>query len=78
MDAYNISVNHSPLDKMAAISQTILSDTIYWMIILYFDYSFTEVFFLMVLDNGLAPNRRQAIIWTNTDPIHCRIYRTLE
>ena len=21
-------------------------------------------------DNGLAPNRRQAIIWTNADPIH--------
>ena len=26
------------------------------------------------LDNGLAPNRRQAIIWTNTDPIHWRKY----
>ena len=26
------------------------------------------------LDNGLAPNRRQAIIWTNADPIHWRIY----
>ena len=26
------------------------------------------------LDNDLAPNRRQAIIWTNTDPIHWRIY----
>ena len=22
------------------------------------------------LDNGLAPNRRQAIIWTNADPVH--------
>ena len=22
------------------------------------------------LDNGLVPNRRQAIIWTNVDPIH--------
>ena len=22
------------------------------------------------LDNGLAPNRRQAIIWINADPIH--------
>ena len=29
------------------------------------------------LDNGLAPNRRQAIIWTNADPIHWRIYATL-
>ena len=26
------------------------------------------------LDNGLAPNTHQAIIWTNTDPIHWRIY----
>ena len=23
------------------------------------------------------PNRRQAIIWTNADPIHCRIYAAL-
>ena len=25
------------------------------------------------LDNGLAPNRWQAIIWTNADPIYWRI-----
>ena len=25
-------------------------------------------------DNGLAPNRRQAIIWTNDDPVQRRIY----
>ena len=24
--------------------------------------------------NGLAPNRRQVITWTNADPIHWRIY----
>ena len=29
-------------------------------------------------DNGLAPIRRQAIIWTNADPIHWRIYAALE
>ena len=29
------------------------------------------------LDNGLAPKRRQAIIWTNADPIHWRIYAAL-
>ena len=29
------------------------------------------------LDNGLAPDRRQAIIWTNADPIHRRIYAAL-
>ena len=29
------------------------------------------------LDNGLALNRRQAIIWTNADPFHWRIYAAL-
>ena len=29
------------------------------------------------LDNGLAPNRRQTIIWTNADPIHWRIHAAL-
>ena len=28
-------------------------------------------------DNGLASNRRQAILWTNADPIHWRIYVAL-
>ena len=28
-------------------------------------------------NNGLAPNRRQAIIWTNADLIHWRIYAAL-
>ena len=29
------------------------------------------------LDNGLVPNKRQAIMWTNADPIHWRIYAAL-
>ena len=29
------------------------------------------------LDNGLAPNRQQANILTNANPIHWRIYTTL-
>ena len=29
------------------------------------------------IDNGLAPNRRQAIIWTNADLLHWRIYAAL-
>ena len=32
---------------------------------------------LIGCDNGLAPNRWQAIIWTNTVPIHWRIYAAL-
>ena len=31
----------------------------------------------MGLDNGLAPNRRQVIIWTNVHPIHWCIYAAL-
>ena len=31
----------------------------------------------MGLDIGLAPNSRQAIIWTSADPIHWRIYAVL-
>ena len=31
----------------------------------------------IVLDNGLAPSRRQAIIWTNAHQIHWRIYAAL-
>ena len=27
--------------------------------------------------NGLAPNRRQAITWTNADPVDWRIYAAL-
>ena len=29
------------------------------------------------LNNGLVPNKRQAIIWTNAGPIHWRIYAAL-
>ena len=29
---------------------------------------------LVYIDNGLMPNRRQAIILTNADPLHWRIY----
>ena len=29
------------------------------------------------LDNGLAPNTRQAIIWTNDDTVHWRVYAAL-
>ena len=29
------------------------------------------------LDDGLAQNRRHAIVWTNVGPIHWRIYTTI-
>ena len=31
----------------------------------------------LVLNNGLVPNMRQAVIWTNADPIHWCIYAAL-
>ena len=31
----------------------------------------------IISDNGLAPNRHQAIIWANADPIHWHIYASL-
>ena len=77
-------LTHLPLDNMAAISQTIFSDFHEWKV-LYFDQNFTKVssqwsnwqYPSIALENGLAPNRRQAIIWTNADPIHWRIYAAL-
>ena len=78
-------LTHFPLDKMTAISQTIFSDTFSWIESLAFWLKFHWSLFLMVqltipstdLDNGVAPQRRQAIIWTNTDLIHWRIYAAL-
>ena len=36
-----------------------------------------QVSVIISLDNGLAPNRRQAIIWTNAEPVHWCIYASL-
>ena len=78
-------LNHLPLDKMTAISQTTFSNTFSWMKRFYFDSSFTEVcsqgsnwqYSSIGSDDGLAPTRRQAIIWTIADPIHWRMYAAL-
>ena len=52
---------------------------------LYFDYNLIEYRSSVPnwqqhsvdLDNGLALNRQQAVIWTNAVPIHWRIYTAL-
>ena len=31
----------------------------------------------LTLANGLTPNWRQAITWTNADPVHWRIYAAI-
>ena len=75
-----------PPDKMAVISQTIFSYAFSWMKSLSFWLKFHWSLFLrsnwqypnIGLDNGLAPNRRQAIILTNNaDAIHWRIHAAL-
>ena len=80
------SLTHLPLDTMAAISQTIFSDAFSWMKSFVFWSKFHWSLFPRVkltikpnigLDNNSAPYRRQAIIWTNADPIHWRIYESL-
>ena len=67
-------LTHWGRDKMAAISQTTLSIAFSWMKILEFQLHFHWSLFLRVQltkfsrigsDNGLAPSRRQAIIWIN-------------
>ena len=69
---------------MAAISQTMFSDAFSWKI-LSLDQNFTEVCSWgsnrqepsIGLDNGVEPNRWQAIISANAEPIHWRIYAAL-
>ena len=79
-------LTHLPLDKMAAIPQPIFSDAFSWMksfmFWLKFHWSLLRVQLTATqhwfgLDNGLALNRGQAIIWTNADPIYWRIYAAL-
>ena len=80
-----ISTHFHP-DKMAAISQTTFPNAFSWMKVLYFDSNFTAmcsygsiwIYFSIGSDNGLAPIRRQAIIWTNTDPVDWRTIVALE
>ena len=75
-------LTHILLDKIAAILQTTYSKTFFWMKLFQFQIKFRWKMFLGVQliicsDNGLAPSRRQVIIWTNADPVHRRIYAAL-
>ena len=72
-----------PQDKITAISQTTFQ--MHFLECFVFWFKFHWRLFLRVqltitqhcLDNGLAPNRRQAIIWTNAHPINWRLYMAL-
>ena len=68
-----IHLTHCGRDKMAAISHTTFSNAFSWMKTYEFQLKFHWSLFPRVhltysiigSDNSLAPNRRQAIIWTN-------------
>ena len=70
---------------MATISQMTFSNAFLSMKKMYFDSNFTEVCSKgsnwqkvnIGSSNGMALNRRQAITWTNADPVHRRIYAAL-
>ena len=71
-------LTHWGLDKMVAISQTVFSHAFSWMktfecqAMLYQMCSLGSNWRYVIIgpDNGLAPNRRQAIIWTNDGLFH--------
>ena len=75
------ALTHLPFDKMV----TILADDIFKRIFVQENYRIpipdgpidNDARPCIGLDNGLAPNRRQAIIWINADLIHWRIYAAL-
>ena len=78
-------LTHPTPDKTATILQTIFSDAFSWMKCFVFWLKFHCSLFPIVqliipqhwFRYGLASNRRHAIIWTNADPIHWRIYAAL-
>ena len=70
-------LTHLALDKMATISQTLFSDAFFVNDKICLLIKIAHKFVLegainnkssIGLDNGLALNKRQAIIWTNADP----------
>ena len=64
---------HQSRDQMTAIFHTTFSNAFSSIKYMTVDYDFTEIcskgsnqqYFSTCSDNGLAPSRRQAIIWTN-------------
>ena len=67
------TLTHLPLDNMAIISQTIFSDEFSWMKSFVFWLKFHWSLFLRVQMTINKHYWRQAIIWTNAEPIHWRI-----
>ena len=80
-----IHLSHLSLNKIVAISQKIVSNAFSWTKSFVFWFEFHWSLFpgvqLTVRElgsgNGLAPNRRQAITWTDADSVNQRIYAAL-
>ena len=79
-------LTHLRMNKMVAISQTTFQmyfhelKALYLMIISQKFVPKGSIHNKSVVigsDNGLAPNRQQAIIWTNVGPVHWRMYGAL-
>ena len=64
----NDNIMSYPLDKMAWMKSFVFWVEILWILSLRVQMTINQH-----VDNGFAPNRRQAIIWTNVDAIHWRI-----
>ena len=86
IEAYDLNFKHlSPWTKWPAFRRQYFQVHFREWKLLYFDWYFIEFCSLgsnwqklrIGLYNGLAPNRRQAIIWTNAVPIHWRINAAL-
>ena len=68
---------HLPLDKKTANFTDDIWNAFSWMKIIEFWFNFLCFIPRGPINNVLAPNRRQVIIWTNAAPVHCRIYAAL-
>ena len=63
----------SPVDKMAAILQTVFSYAYSWIK----SFLFCLKFYCIDLDNSLSPIWRPAIILPNADLVHRRMHAAL-
>ena len=75
-------IKSSPLGKKTVISHMTFPNVFHEWKLNSCDSNFFEVcskgsnqwYSSIDSDNGLVPTRRQAIIWTNADPVHRRLY----
>ena len=87
LQVYPLYVNSSPRNKMAVIlvdgifKRIFLNEKLQILIKISLKFFFPKgpnwQWYSIGLDNGLASNRRQAIIWTKAPPIHWHMYVAL-